>query len=488
MPAPLIVVAIAIFGGKMLLDFSEAIFPPIREKHVQIANDLWPNKIAGVAELVEMRKRGVITESDYISTCRKNGYDTEVSEQVFKMSEHLLNAQEYITLGRRDELGDDWIRTKLKGLGYKEDEIDNLIRVSEFYPSPIDLVRFAVREVYTGEVIAKFGMSEGLPPEFMAEAAKVGLSEEQAKNYWMAHWELPSAGMGYAMLQRGIIDKETLQLLMKSLDVMPYWQEKLIELSYKPLTRVDVRRMYRTGTLDEAGLKKAYMDTGYNEENAMKLVDFTVKFENQDAVGLTRSSVIKAFKDDLIVVAQLRSFLESFGYSDNVVSFWINMAEFEKVQSDLKDASNELTAQYSLGTLDDTSLVTKLRELDVPDTYVQRVTKSAVSNKSGKIKLPSKGDLYDWLKLEVIDEKEFSDYLRQMGYKEVDIINYMTELRHEGALGKRKYLGIKVYQKWLKTDVMLQSEFEDIASNMGYSETDIINMVSIARSVSDGNN
>ena len=80
---------------------------------------------------------------------------------------------------------------------------------------------------------------------------KAGLPEEQARNYWAAHWELPSAQMGYAMFQRRIIDHETLVMLLKSLDIMPFWRDKLIEMSYNPLTRVDVRRMYGLGVLSE---------------------------------------------------------------------------------------------------------------------------------------------------------------------------------------------------------------------------------------------
>ncbi|MBA7557821.1 hypothetical protein ES705_50595 [subsurface metagenome] len=37
------------------------------------------------------------------------------------------------------------------------------------------------------------------------------------------------------MLHRDIVDQDTLKMLLKSLDIMPYWRDRLIQLSYNPL-------------------------------------------------------------------------------------------------------------------------------------------------------------------------------------------------------------------------------------------------------------
>ena len=79
---------------------------------------------------------------------------------------------------------------------------------------------------------------------------------------------LPSIGQGFEMLHRRVIEDADLDLLLRALDVMPFWREKLKDISYNPLTRVDVRRMHRIGVLEEEGVFNAYLDVGYNEENA----------------------------------------------------------------------------------------------------------------------------------------------------------------------------------------------------------------------------
>ncbi|GAH21078.1 unnamed protein product, partial [marine sediment metagenome] len=91
-----------------------------------------------------------------------------------------------------------------------------------------------------------------------------------------------------------------LSRLLKSLDIMPFWRDKLTEISYNPLTRVDVRRMYKLGVLDESEVKKSYLNIGYNENDAEKMTAFTKKYEGDTEKELTKSAIDKAFKNDII--------------------------------------------------------------------------------------------------------------------------------------------------------------------------------------------
>ncbi|GAH58877.1 unnamed protein product, partial [marine sediment metagenome] len=42
-----------------------------------------------------------------------------------------------------------------------------------------------------------------------------------------------------------------LDSLFMATDIMPWWREKLKAISYNPLTRVDVRRVFKMGIVSE---------------------------------------------------------------------------------------------------------------------------------------------------------------------------------------------------------------------------------------------
>jgi hypothetical protein len=123
-------------------------------------------------------------------------------------------------------------------------------------PPVADIITMAVREAFTPEIAARFGQYQDLPPDFVQWVGKKGLSREWAERYWAAHWSLPSPQQGFEMLHRNIISKEELQLLLRALDIMPFWRDKLIQSAYEPLTRIDTRRMYQLGVLNEPQVKE----------------------------------------------------------------------------------------------------------------------------------------------------------------------------------------------------------------------------------------
>jgi len=168
--------------------------------------------------------------------------------------------------------------TELKKVGV-HDNYNSLYKELAYQIPPVaDIITMAVREAFTPDIAARFGQYQDLPPEFVEWAGKKGLSKEWAERYWAAHWSLPSVQQGFEMRHRGVIGDGDLNMLLRALDIMPYWRDKLIQIAYRRLTRVDVRRMFALGVLDVGGVRKAYTDLGYNEYDANLMTNFTVKY------------------------------------------------------------------------------------------------------------------------------------------------------------------------------------------------------------------
>lgn len=466
----------SIFTG-VLLNMYGYLNPAYAEIASRLLFDETPERIPGLPELINLRHRDLMTGDLYDSYARQNGYNDYFQEALFRGTDQLLNPLDGITAWRRKIISEEVLDDIFTKNRYRPETSEIIKKITEYFPTPNDLVRFAVREVYTPDISERFGLKQDLPREFLDEAEKAGLQRDQAENYWAAHWELPSILQGFEMLHRGVIDQDTLNMLLKALDVMPYWREKLTQISYNPLTRVDVRRMFRLGVLDDEQVVKAYKDIGYNDENADLMLQFTKRFETESETTISRSTVVNAYKKDIIAVETLQEYLADLGYTADSISLIVAIADYEKYENYIDIVVDDIIARYRLGeiTLDQARLA--MNNLDLPTTYIDSVINKEKARGAQKTKLPTKTEIERWLKLNIIDEKEYKNYMTRQGYSDIDITRYLEEINLEVDTSRKKYLPLKTYQRWFTNDIISRSIFETILKEQDYIDKDIERLI-----------
>ncbi|KKM68440.1 hypothetical protein LCGC14_1460940, partial [marine sediment metagenome] len=158
--------------------------------------------------------------------------------------------------------------------------------LAELLPSGSDIVRFANREAYDDGYASRWGSDQEFPTAATPDLEKIGRKPETFAKQWRAHWIIPSVGQGFTMLHRlrpGTGGPEfgstELKDLLFAQDVMPGWRKFIEAISFSPFTRVDARRMWDVGALDDAELHSAYQDVGFDTDKATKMVLFTKLFE-----------------------------------------------------------------------------------------------------------------------------------------------------------------------------------------------------------------
>lgn len=452
-------------------------YPPLGVAYNKAAFKAWPNAIPGISDLLQLVRRKEITASDYVTHVMENGFDEHYAKGFLAASETMLQAAEYVTLWRRGELSDGDLYERLSVLAYTDEGIDLLKKVSEFYPSVGDLINFAVREVYTPTIAEKYGQFEDLPRDYINESHKVGLSEDTAKLYWAAHWQLPSITQANEMLHRGVISEDEHEQLLRALDVMPYWRPRLRDISYNTLTRVDVRRMYSVGTLDKIGVYKSYREFGYNDTNAKLMTDFTVKYESGDSLELNRSSLEKAYKLGIIDDGKLLEYLNQLYDSEQIARFYYNIARTEKQNDELAAKKKSMLDRYQKGDVSIPQAQKELTQAGYPAEYVSNTVTEMQNSKGVKVKLPSRQDLENWLKKGVIEEDYYTDTMLDIGYREKDIEYYLTEIALERDTSDRKFLSRQVYVRWYKKGIISQDTFTENLSKMGVFQEDIDKLI-----------
>lgn len=277
----------------------------------------------GPGDLILAVRQGVLTSADALSQLADQGYKAEYLQAFTVMLRSMPNTAEIATAMFRGTITETDALDRLHKLGYNDADTTMLKALFPVLPGVNDLISMAVKEAFTPEIAEKFGQYQDFPPRFAEEAAKQGLSTEWARAYWAAHWSLPSPSQGYEMLHRGLITGEDLKLLLRALDVMPYWREPLIGISYNPYTRVDTRRMYDAKIIDRAGVKRSYLDQGYDDVHAENLTIWTTKERAADEREYTRADILNGMIYGLMTEAEVKTRLLALDYAPQQVDFII---------------------------------------------------------------------------------------------------------------------------------------------------------------------
>lgn len=501
MPGPLVIIA----GAVGVIAMTLGLFPPGNTALRRASYNLIPNELPGIGDLAEMRHRGIIDPQTYLDNCESNGFNTDWSERFFQRTHTLLGAYDVITAERRGIIPADQASAELTRLGFDADRQAVMRKVTLFYPSAQDLILWQAREVFEPDSVERYGLLDEVNLLEREPFYKAGIDDTQIENYWKAHWQHPSWNQVTEMLFRGVLnmDKsmpspptspeqweqrtaegfEAIYDYYRLVEVPPFWRDRMTHITHTPLTRVDVRRMFRLGVLDENGVYTAYRILGYDDTNARLMVEFTIKYESGEDVGLTRASIISAYKMGMVTDDELPDYLKRLDYAPAVVDFWVSMAQYEKAQEIIDEAVTDLRERMEVGDISWDDFQAELTRMDLPESYLQSILDKEQRNIAKQRKIPTPTDLRDWLVLGIIDESYFTSQLRLRHYKDDDIQHYLEEINLTRDTGERKYLAISVYQRWLGKDIMDITDFETVAKEMGYSEDDITGLIAEVKGV-----
>ncbi|GAH71459.1 unnamed protein product, partial [marine sediment metagenome] len=100
--------------------------------------------------------------------------------------------------------------------------------------------------------------------------------------------------------------------------------------AYRRLSRVDIRRMYRVGVLNEAEVLGAYSELGYNERDAKRMSAFTVKQVLATQSKFTSANIVSAYAKYTINRSEARSLLLDVGVRSENIDFILTSAEYKR--------------------------------------------------------------------------------------------------------------------------------------------------------------
>lgn len=351
-------------------------------------------------------------------------------------SQTKMGINDWLSLYVRGEITDDQLTNRARVTGFDVTELPFLRKLTQQIPGPGDQVRFSVREAYDEEKVQAYGYDSGFPVEFADWMEKLGYDRRWALYYWRSHWELPSVQMGFELLQRQIITRDELRSLMRALDIAPGWIEKLISLSYKTYTRVDTRRMYAAGVLNEQEVVKSYLDQGYSSDHAQKLALWTIQDAVNEEAGLTRASVQKSYAKGRLTRQEAIDLLVKMGTSREVSDFILEQADLDREDDLLDREIDTVGKRFKNGQLSESTVYTELGKLGVQGEEVRVLVAEWKASRSSTVRRPSKADLERFFDQGVLDLTTYRDQLGLLGYDTEYVAWYVASLAVESQQEK----------------------------------------------------
>ncbi len=393
----------------------------------------YPFQMFTPGDVTQAWRRGMVSETFALDTIQRHGYTAENAQTVLKLSDIVPTEGDLFVLFHRGLITEENLAKALHQKGYSGDYKKAMTEASFLIPPITDLITMAVREAFTPEVAERFGQYEDYPKEMTPWGEKQALSEEWLRRYWAAHWALPSPQQGFEMLHRGVIDQSDLDLLLRALDVMPFWRDRLIQIAYTPFTRIDIRRMHKIGVLSETDVLRSYKDLGYDEVKSKTMTDFVMKLnappdadDEADLKELSRSNVVGFYSDGLIAREKALTLLSTMGYTTDAALLYLDSSDLDEQRKERKEAINLTLALAKAGVISFVEAEDRLRKVGLETYEVSKAIITLVRERERTTKLPSRAESEKMLKLGIIKLEEYKELLSIFGYSEKWVSNFAT--------------------------------------------------------------
>jgi hypothetical protein len=337
----------------------------------------------------------------------------------------ILDVETLRTSFLREEISDTDVNWNLQRWGFDDKKIETIKKTWKWIPGPTDLIRLAVRESFTPPLVLDYESAD-----YKKWMKKQG-AEDWSDMFWHAHWVLPSISELSEMVHRNVIDDETWKKFVTLNDYWPPMVDNFKKIIYTPFTRVDIRRMYNSGVIDEEGVTRAYKDIGYDEEKAAKLTEFTKALKTGTAKDLTLSMIVKSFKQGNTSRDAALEMIVDLGYEEDEADFILSLYEQQTKEESRELSQSKFDAMFQLGLIDREELKRNLIALNYSTDAAENLVKIEEAKRDGKITLLPLGTLREALRRKILEPEDFIKRAKRLGYQddEIEIVIALEEAR-----------------------------------------------------------
>ncbi len=401
----------------------------------------------------------------------------QVSQSVGPQLPALVDARDAFLRGFIGEAEHDEL---LGRMGFNRERIGWLKQLYFQLATPSDLIRFLVREVFDPASRQELSLDADFPSAAVAEGRKIGLGEQTLRDYWAAHWNLPGPSQVYTMLHRGLIDAGAVDRYLKAADFAPIWRQNLASISYNVPGRIDLRRMFAAGVIDEARVLKGYQDLGYNPDDARILTDFAKKQAAGQDKDLPRNVITKAYRERALARDAAAGELEGLGFDGEQAEFLLDLEDLAVAEEDAALEEDIIEADFKAGLLAEGPARSALAELGRSQDRIDLLIRRWANRKAVKTATLSVAQVQRAFREGRLTDQAALGRFSALGYNPVDAGELLADARPDVAVTEPPELSLAQLFRALREDLLNEDQLRGRLQRRGYSPDDLQVLLDLA--------
>lgn len=412
------------FGGLLLKlnlysSTFKAFFAVIDSTIIQKLNAKFSPAVPSPGEIIRTSFIAPELHEQVVNAMKRAGLSEDDIKLLYVANYSLYTPVDVRDLFLRGVITADKAIERLHELGFTDERIAEMTKLWEVIPPLSDVIRYLGKEVYEPKQIARFGLMEDydvIAPEANLWAAKMGLDERWVKAEWISHWR--DIGIQFVLegFHRKKISWDWVERYMSLIEIPPGVRELVRDTAYSPYTRVDARRMRQMGVIDDAGLKQAFTDIGYDDEHADNLVKFTLADMEKEGNNLTRDDILEGYSDGDLSYQDAVALLEQTGWRTSYAEFLVTRIDLKIEKAHREAMAKSIKELFVDNVISETEVRTELIKLGYAAKKIDMILLewgySVVRAKA----FASKTDLDKFLRGGVISESKYRYEMKRLGY------------------------------------------------------------------------
>ena len=407
-----------------------------------LINYICPSQLPSQGDIDKLYHTRQISESTWRCLTRAIGNYDYWAKLIREVNAPQLTPDELVVAYFRGVITRQQLERELTHVyGLPQHIAENYVRLKVALPGSGDIVSFMVRDVADPKVVEKYGYDSEFDEKFQGKlrewAANLGIEEEVFKYYWRAHWELPSPTQLYEMLRRLRKDsvdpearalaltKEEIAEALAANDVPKFWRDRLMAVSYLPMTLSDAKIAYIEGAIDEATFKSLIKDSGRNEQHTQwifELADRQKKRRTMSLVGgFTPTKITNWFKIGAIDDAMARRLYVEAGLTEELAEKAVRVAKTAIRSERIEQRIKLVKKRYLVGDLSPDQARNLLLKIGAELNRVNELIEDWELEIQIRSKQVAAQTLCEWYYRKLITEEEYAVRLRRIGFQPQDV-------------------------------------------------------------------
>lgn len=344
-----------------------------------------------------------------------------------------LSPMQMGVLRQRNIFDDNYYRAQIRSAGMiRQDDADNVLQLLKQIPPVSDLVRFMVRDTADKGLVEKFGMDDQFDKKFQDDivtwSESQGVDPKYMQYAWRAHWSIPAPGQLFEMYHRlrnlpegdpRHVSNKTIREALVQQDILPFWIDKYLAISFRPLSRIDARRAFQIGSIDKQQLKHAWQEQGYDDNNADILTEFT---DRNRLLTLLRSPWINQYSKGEITKDEMLSELTAEGMRDVDRNDVDRRASTKLTAIRRKRCLSAYRKRFLSGEFNNAGILAKTSSLGLTAEQSQEIIDGWQCEKNALGKHFSAATLCQLLEDSLIDATDFIARAERLGWNHDDAV------------------------------------------------------------------